>query len=323
MATLLPIVTSWSDWGRMFTNVAQWTSAVREICRRHHLPVQEVKAGYPGTNAVFVVDTSYVVKIYAPFCHEDFDMECELYTLLGQHAHLPVPSLIAQGILEDQMSWPYIVMDFKPGLPIRVVRDRIPRRDLLRIAAELGTLVQRLHSVPVTQLTSLPHTPADWWKFVHRRAVEAADPVQWEGLLPPSMVAEIPDFLNSVLETDKDVPLRLLNGDLTEDHLLLQRNHGTWRISALIDFGDALVGQQEYEWIALWFSGLRGDVESWLTFLEAYDPSITLNDDFFRRVMAFTFLHEFATDILAFIMKAWGYPQLTSLQELQAFLWRQ
>ncbi len=306
----------------MFTNVAQWTLAVREICRRHNLPAQHVEAGYPGTNAVFVVDEAYVVKIYAPFCPEDFDLECELYALLSRDARVPVPSLIAQGVLEDQMRWPYIIIDFKPGAPIRDVRDHVPRRNLLRIIADMGEMVRHLHNVPLAQLTSLDHTQAGWRAFVQRRAAEVAEAGQWEGILPLSIVAEIPGFLASELDGGDNVPLVLMNGDLTEDHILLRQDNGKWRISGLIDFGDALVGPREYEWIALWFSGLDRDYECLTTFMDSYDPHIKLDDHFFTRAMAFTFLHEFAVDIMALTMKALGHPPITSLQELQALVWQ-
>lgn len=305
----------------MFTNTAQWVAAVREICHRHNLPVQHVEAGYPGTNAVFVVDDAYVVKIYAPFCPEDFDLERELYALLGANPRLPVPELLAEGILEDQIDWPYIVIDFKSGMPIREARTLIPHRNLLRIAAELGEIVRELHRVPVASLTSLAHTQASWQRFMRQRQIEVADAALWNGILPESVVAEIPEFLASALDGAEETPLALLNGDLTEDHILLKQRSGKWRISGLIDFGDALVGSRDYEWIALWFSALDRDYEELTAFMAAYDPRLKLDDAFFTRAMAFTFLHEFGADILALTLKAMGQPQIESLQELQALLW--
>jgi hygromycin-B 7''-O-kinase len=321
MPPLLPVITTWAEWGRMFTNVAQWTSAVREICGRHNLPVQQVEAGYPGTHAVFVVDETYVVKIYTPLSPEDFGLECELYTLLGSNPRLRVPQLLAQGVLEDQIPWPYIVMAFKPGVPIREVRNRIPLRNRLRIAAELGEIVRELHRVPAASLTSLAHTPASWQQFVHQRQVEVAEAALWAGILPEPVVAEIPGFLASALAGAEETPLALLNGDLTEDHILLEQRDGKWRISGLIDFGDALVGSRDYEWVALWFSALDRDYEELTAFMTAYDPHLKLDDAFFTRAMAFTLLHEFGPDILALTLRAMGQPQIESLQELQALLW--
>ena len=321
MPSLLPVITTWTEWGQMFTNTAQWVAVVREICHRHALPVEHVEAGYPGTNAVFVVDDAYVVKIYAPFCPEDFDLECELYTLLGPNPHLPVPQLIAQGVLEDRIRWPYIIIDFKPGVPIREVRDCIPHRNLERIAAGLGEMVRELHRVPVASLTVVPHNRASWEAFVHRRQIEVTELAYWAGILPAPVVVEIPEFLASVLARDGETPLTLVNGDLTEDHILLEQRDGKWHISALIDFGDALVGARDYEWIALWFSGLDRDYDGLAAFMAAYDPRLKLDDAFFTRAMAFTFLHEFGPDILALTLKALGKPQVASIQELQALLW--
>lgn len=321
MPSLLPVVTTWAEWGQMFTNTAQWTAVVREICRRHALPVEHVEAGYPGTNAVFVVDDAYVVKIYAPFCPEDFDLECELYTLLGPNPHLPVPQLIAQGVLEDQIRWSYIIIDFKPGVPIREARDHVPHRNLQRIAAELGEMVRELHRTPLEPLTSMSHTQPAWQEFVRQRQREVAEPALWEGILSEPVVAEIPGFLASVLDGDEAVSLALLNGDLTEDHILLEQRNGRWHISGLIDFGDALVGSRDYEWIALWFSALDRDYASLSAFMAAYDSHLKLDDAFFARAMAFTFLHEFGPDILGVTLKALGKPQIASIPELQALLW--
>ncbi len=234
---------------------------------------------------------------------------------------MPVPQLIAQGVLEDQIRWPYIIIDFKPGAPIREVRHHISPHNLQRIAAELGEMVRELHRMPVASLTSLPHTQADWQQFVRQRQSEVAKAELWEGILPAPVVAEIPEFLAAVLGGDETVPLALLNGDLTEDHILLAQRGGKWRISALIDFGDALVGARDYEWIALWFSGLDRDYDALAAFMAAYDLHLKLDDAFFTRAMAFTFLHEFGTDILALTLKTLGRLQIASIKELQALLW--
>ena len=85
---LLPDIKTWQEWGGMFTDVAQWRAAVDEICRREQIRYRQIMAGYPGTNAVFVLDRSYVVKIYAPFCHEDFDLERTLYPILSGQANI-------------------------------------------------------------------------------------------------------------------------------------------------------------------------------------------------------------------------------------------
>lgn len=321
MTTLLPIIRTWSEWGRMFTDAAQWSPAVREICRREGIPAECIEAGYPGTNAVFVVDRAYVVKIYAPFCHDEFDLERKLHTLLARNPRLPVPRFIAEGVLEDRMSWPYLVLNFKPGEPIREVRERLSRDDLLQVSAQLGDIVRELHRTPVAQFKTPEVARTEWRQFIEERRSAACTAAHWTGVLPDVVVEEIPGFLASVLPEDDTTSLVLLNGDLTEDHVLLRRQNGQWRVSGLIDFGDALVGRREYEWVALWFGALDRDYDGLAVFIERYDSGVQLDDGFFRRAMAFALLHEFGTGILADVLQALGQPRVMSIQELQSLLW--
>ena len=86
---LLPAIRTWAEWGEMFTNVAQWAPVVRAICRKEGIPCRDLEAGYPGTNAVYIVDRTCVVKVYAPFCHEDYALECDLYPILARDPQIP------------------------------------------------------------------------------------------------------------------------------------------------------------------------------------------------------------------------------------------
>jgi len=112
-----------------------------------------------------------------------------------------------------------------------------------------------------------------------------------------------------------------LNGDLTEDHILLQQHAATWHISGLIDFGDALVGRCEYEWVALWFGALNRDRDCLATFMEQYASNVSLDGDFYRAMLAFTLLHEFGHLIIADALTTLGNPDIASLRDLQFLLW--
>ena len=69
---LLPAIHTWAEWASLFTNVPRWTPVVHAIGRQAAIPIERIEAGFPGTNAVFVLDRTYVLKIYAPFCRRDF-----------------------------------------------------------------------------------------------------------------------------------------------------------------------------------------------------------------------------------------------------------
>jgi hygromycin-B 7''-O-kinase len=315
---LLPSVGTWQEWARIFTDVGLWKPAVREVCRTSALPCRRIEAGYPGTNAVFIVDRTYVVKVYAPFCHRDFGVECTLYHLLVEESCVPAPRLVAQGVLHDQIDWPYIVMDFRPGKPIRDARDRLSRAEFFEIAFELGQIVRAIHRIPLEHLQGVRLSSGEWMQFIRRRMAQCEEENRREGVLSESILGELPGFLSSV---ELDSPLLLLNGDLTEDHVLIEQRNDRWVVSGLIDFADALIGAREYEWIALWFGALGHEEGSLEAFMAGYDAQIQLDGAFLDRVMAFTFLHLFGAGIIRVTLEQLGSPQIGSLQDLQEVFW--
>lgn len=317
---LLPNIETWEQWGKFFTDVPRWTPAVREICRQAGIPAHTIEAGFPGTNAVFVLDQTYVLKVYAPFCHRDYALERFLNPLVTRHG-IPAPAILAEGVFEDRIRWPYIVMAYLPGQPIREVRAQIPRANRLDIAADLGRIVRALHQIPLADVTLPELSPDSWMSFVKKRRAHMGEQNRREGKLPLSILKKIPRFLTSVLTEMGSPPLRLVNGDLTEDHLLLEQRAGRWQLSGLIDFADSLVAPVEYEWPALWFSGLARDAGCMRQFMAAYDPTLPLDAAFFRRAMAFTFLHEFSAPMLAWVLQHLPTASAQSIAELQTLLW--
>jgi hygromycin-B 7''-O-kinase len=318
---LLPEIRTWAEWGQMFTDVNQWAPVVRAICDRESIPCRDIEAGYPGTNAVYMVDRAYVVKVYAPFCHEDYELECDLYPVLERDPQIPAPGLLARGIWEDRIEWPYIVMDYMPGRPIGEVWDGIPPSNRVEIAAHLGRILRHLHSTPLDSFAALDSSGREWRRFVHLRKAEFVQQFHQEAALSPQVIDQCAAWLNSAWEDVQSERLVLLNGDVTQDHVLVEQQGGAWRISGLIDFADALIGQVEYEWIALWFGALDRDAEAMRACMAAYDPSIVLDGNWARWAMAFTLLHEFSAGTIRWVLERIGYPLVDSVEELGDLLW--
>ncbi|MBN1933810.1 MAG: aminoglycoside phosphotransferase family protein [Anaerolineae bacterium] len=319
---LLPVIETWKQWGAIFTDVAQWTPAVREICRREGIAFGHIEAGYPGTNAVFVLDGQWVVKIYAPFCHADFDLERTLYPLLSEMTHIPSPRLLAEGVLEDAMCWPYIVMDFRPGQPIREVRAQISPENRVEVAASLGAMTHELHGIPLARVARVENPRNDWPAFRRQRLANCLTELETKAGLSALVLDEMIAFV-AVQTSTESAPVMLVNGDLTEDHVLLEEQGGRWRVSGLLDFADALIAPRAYEWIALWFGALDQRPDEFAAFMRSYDPVIALDDTFFQEALLFTFLHQFGAGIIAHVLKKQGHPPPLSLADLKRFLWRQ
>lgn len=321
MGALLPEIRTWAEWGRMFTDIELWTPAVREICRQESIQFERIEAGLPGTNAVFILDRSRVLKVYAPFCHGDYDLECDLYPLLEQRALVPAPRLLARGVWQDRIDWPYIVMDYLPGRPIGEARDEIAPGNRVEIAAHLGQILRELHAVPLEQVRALDTSDEGWMQFVRSRMASIASELAEQTALSRQVIDGCAALLKSRVKDESHGPLALLNGDVTADHVLVERRNGAWQISGLIDFADAVVGQVEYEWIALWFDALNREPASMRACMAHYAPGFEIDERFCERAMACTLLHEFGAEIIKTTLERLGHPALSSIQELERLLW--
>jgi len=322
----LPEVRTWDDWGEIFLDVPTWAPLVREICRRAGIPCDTIVAGYPGSNAVFIVNrktvqTRAVVKIYAPLCREDYDFEREIHLLLEPRPALGAPRLLAHGRLEAASVWPYVVLAYIPGEPIREVRDRLSDDDVTRIARGLGHRIRVLHTIQPASLHSLDVTRQGWDRYVASSSARCTAQLRRRTKLPQSVISKLPAFIADVLAEQPDPELVLVSGDITEDHVMLEQTAEGWCISGVIDFADARVAPREYEWPALWFSALDCDYAALETLMAAYDPSQALDRAFQRRAMAYTLLHEFGAHIIAEVIPPRLAAEIDSIRDLQAVLW--
>ncbi len=318
---LLPEITSWKQWGEIFTDTKLWTPVVKEICKNHNIIFDDIRAGFPGTNAVFILDNIYVVKIYAPRCHEDYTHELEIHSALQKNTDIPVPKIFFNGVFKDRVLWPYIIMEYKNGYPIREVRHKISRENLIEIYSNLGKIVRRIHT---TSYRCLPNTKtylSNWEKFINNRKKECIIEYAEKEILTNDVINEINSYIkkNDVLSLKEDMVL--LNGDLTEDHLLLEELSGKWKISALIDLADSRIGVKEYDWIPLWFGLLDMDMEGLRVFMSSYDKDIVIDEYFRSKVMTYTFLHQFGTLIIKEILEKIGNPSIDSIKVLKELLW--
>ncbi|MFZ0549015.1 MAG: aminoglycoside phosphotransferase family protein [Candidatus Promineifilaceae bacterium] len=319
----LPAPDNWSDWGTVFTDTVLWQPVVRRICETTGVAKAEhIEAGFPGSSAVFVVDREVVVKIFAPFLVMDFHHEVETYQLIGGRLDPYMPELLAHGVYPDQIDWHYIVISFLPGSSIREVRDEIPPGEKSAIAQELGWYIRRLHSTPFDEAKVLKAKTADWYAFLGERRKACLEELRDKTTLSLPVLRQIVGLLTSnIFLPPKNFRPCLLNGDLTEDHLLLEKRLGEWRISGLIDWADSLVGAVEYEWVALWFGLCGQDVTMFREVLKAYDRNLSLDNRFRQRMMAYTFIHRFGPEVIGGLMSQPIAPQINSLVDLQSWLW--
>ena len=150
------VIESMQQWGRVFTDPDYWRPMIEHILEKHDLgDLRQIRAGYPGSNAVFWVNDAFIVKIFGQAWKEDFDRELELYRHLAAYDSLLVPKVMADGTISAGQEWKYMVMEGLGGERLGDVWKDVPRDNQLEIGAHLGKIVKQLHSVPVDGIRSM------------------------------------------------------------------------------------------------------------------------------------------------------------------------
>lgn len=283
---LLPIVASRADYLLIQQQVALWLPAIRTICQRHGIVPERLERTSGGTNVIFTAGADRIIKLYPP----DWMAEREADRTVAQHIYnklgVTTPQILAQGVLEG---WPYLVMRRLIGVQLHHVWAGLDHTSQLRIAAELGEILARLHALPTT---GFAHLVPKWTKLLADQPDRCVEHHRNKGVAE-HWLEQIPDFLARAAPLDPPgVAPVILDGDFHDGHLLVVEEHGRWRLCGLFDFDDAMLGFYESDFAAPGLFMMAGRRTLLRMFLGAYGLA-TLDEALSRRLLAYTLLHRY------------------------------
>lgn len=304
---------------RLFTDVELWRPYVRMACRKAHLPCEEVHSSLPGTFPTFLVDQSWVVKFFGQLFEgeEAYRTELHAYQILAGCADLPIPSLIAPGVLfEDRPEgrWPFLIFEYLPGMSVGEVFEQMPEKERHAVAVEMGHFIHVLHSLPLCEGPAFSLSWQSSLTALEELSSSAVNRQRAWGALPEHLLVQIEGYLappERLLPLSK--PPFLIHADLTADHLLGWFENGRWITTGVIDWGDAWLGGFYYELVALYFDLLHAEPALLKSCLKAYKPAAELLEDFPRRALSAALLHRF--NVFETLCK--NYPDIKAVQTLE------
>jgi hygromycin-B 7''-O-kinase len=268
-----------------------WLPAIRTIGARHGLPVDcgQITRFTNGENPVFAHGESWVLKLVPPFASDALTREVALLESLRAQPDVWSPSVLAHGRLDG---WRYLIETRLTGTPLHRIWPDLVRHEQETLAEKFGRLLRVLHEAPMDEAT--PAAFPDWNRFVRDAATHW--PTRW-GIerVPEALRADGPRFLAAagLLELDQPVTLwRRVHGDLAPENALAQQDGGTWEMSGMIDFGNAMVGDPLFDYTAPTVLLQPGDAMIVRRFLTgAGGPSATPMSALRQRLMAYTMIH--------------------------------
>lgn len=307
------------EYGQRFVDIDFWRPSIDLIAARHGLRIGDVTMGQPGTFSTFILNRSYVIKLFgAPFDGlQCWQVERQVVSMLDRAGlPIPVPELIADGVLSRDPDWAYTITPFLEGEPFAERVKGLPERERIRVARDLGVMIRPVHDVVIPSGSVFGPDWTNWLSFVDRQTDEAEQRHRGWNILPEHLLRHVDRYVADYRLPDKVAP-SLVHSDLHGHHLFGElTERGGWSIRGVIDWGDARVGDRFYDLPALHLGLFHGDKAMLAAFLESYGWGDHRSDAFVRKTMIVTLLHEF--NVLA---KATNM-EFASLDQLADAIWR-
>lgn len=274
----------------------QWLGAIAEIREKHGLG-GSFSQSTTGSSVVFLSD-EHCIKLHPPLPGFLEGHRCEAAALrsIGDSLRVPTPQLLVDDALGE---WTYLISTRLPGRPIDAVWDELDSSTRVGLATQLGHAIRELHQLSAEPLAKVCEP---WSGFRAAQRARGVDEKRRQGLTP-NRVAEMEDFLGSFEGVhDVSMPSSLLHTEIGPSHVLVDAG----RVTGLIDFGDARIGDAEYDLAPVGMFITRGDAVAFGAFCAAYgiDAEALADPNRPKRLLRHALLHRYGTlgwylDVLA------------------------
>ncbi len=305
-----------SEWGEMYVNLELWSPIIEKVMELEKLQYNEVTVTkHPGTHAVFEMDGRYILKFYTPLSPDDFSVEVSVYRNIARVGLAHFPELVAAGEVRCPEPWPYTIVSVVKGVAYRDVENLLTVKEKKELAKSLASQMKAYHGfqwesndIPEWSLRSEDHIPT------LKKKLEKLEALNEE------VVREIVHFL----QTFKPIlasPQTVVHADLTEDHVFLIKEDGSWKLSGLIDVADSKHSSVLLEFPAIWFELFKGDIDAMQAFMIAYDDGILRRREVRKTFTYITFLHQFGVDMIQESLERKNITSVSTLEELMEIMW--
>ncbi|MBA3454058.1 MAG: phosphotransferase [Deltaproteobacteria bacterium] len=293
-----------------------WKAAIAEVCAAHRLPCHLVSPFADGSNLVALVDDRCVVKIFPPFHAHQWESERRVLPRLHAQLPIPVPALIAQGERDD--GWFYVVVEKLEGAPLESYRGTFDHATKARLLEQIGATMAKAHALAVGELATLPPS---WSAFIDEQIL-GCRARHARLAMPDWLVAGVDDFVRTWgpgVQAPSDHVI--LTGEYTPFNLLVDRDPEGWRLSGMIDLGDAMIGPRDYDLLGPSLFLCEGDPALVGALFRGYHGHEAALDDAARtRLLALAVLHRYASFDGQIRIPGWR-DRARSFEQLALLIW--
>jgi hygromycin-B 7''-O-kinase len=252
-----------------------WQASLSEISRRHFGQTLAWERAALGRNIVFLSET-WVLKLSSPGWVEDIPRET---TALGWvFGKLPVrtPEWLANGWLD---SWGYTIQRRMPGRNLHELWKHLSPEERKRLAFQHGELLAALRGLGLPGPADRKNLWFDWDAMIAEQLSACANDM-YRASVHPALADQVDAYLAARAAVLRDFTNHvLLHGDLDHLNFLVEPDGSFWKISGLIDWGDAKIGPPAHEFISPGVHMYLGDRPAWSHFYQGCGQAASSNPD--------------------------------------------
>jgi hygromycin-B 7''-O-kinase len=243
---------------------ASWSPVLSALRARMDLPNGPWRRLPTGKNVVIELGDEAILKLIPPYWAEDAQREAAALQLVPPDGPVATPTLLALDMLDG---WTVLLLRRLPGAILSEQWPSLAGSQRAELAAQLGAVAAWLPHVEVPLGSPLAY---DWTAHIEAEA-EAAPRQLAEDGAPDELQDRWLEFLRSVGPLPSPgSPLVLLHGDLSVANVLVREEAGHWRITGLLDFGDASLGEFTHDWLSPGIHNFGGDAAVVSAFCDGY-----------------------------------------------------
>jgi hygromycin-B 7''-O-kinase len=311
----LPSVKNIEAYHAWRADTAQCLPAALDIARSHRLPHGEAHLFSTGTNLVVALDDALVLRVFPPLLRHQFVSERVSLSQLRGRIGVPIPEIVLEG---ERDRWPYLVITRLNGIVGTQAWPVLPEDRKARILGRIGETIAEVQRVPVGDISRLEPR---WDEFIPRQIAGCRAQHARLGL-PRKYLDGLDVYLRDAAALiPLQMPPVILTGEYGPENFLLSCEDGDWRLSGLIDFGDAFTGWGEYGLLGpsvFLAAGMPPRVRSLLRGFGYSRADMT--PALARRLMTLALLHRFSDLNRQICIEGWQ-QKAGDLFELERLLW--
>ncbi len=210
----------------------------------------------------------------------------------------------------------FLVIERLPGVTLESVWARIPHPNRVALMGGIGRMMACVHRELVGSLADLP---PQWAPFLEGQIAGCLARHTRLGS-PEFLLRELVDY---VREGAPLIPTAfrpvILTGEYTPFNLLVQEHNGWWEHSGMIDFGDAMIGPPEYDFLGPSTFLCAGNSELVRAWMQTYGVGAQVSNEQRQRWMTLLLLHRYSYPKAQIRIPGWEASG--SIAELAEKIW--